>query len=193
MRVAFTKERLASRVRQLGRTISKDYAGRTLDVLVVLDNGFLFGADLIRSISVPVVCRFIRVEMRDISLAGHARREIYFSWPPGLRGRDVLLVDAVLNTGVTQDFVMKQILEGRPGSLRLAVLFDKPDARKVNLKAEYTGFSSASNDMVGFGLGGRAGLYRNLSYVGLSRPERRGVSTAGRKRTGRGKVKGRKG
>ena len=193
MRVAFTKERLASRVRQLGLTISKDYAGRTLDVLVVLDNGFLFGADLIRSISVPVVCPFIRAEMRDISLAGHARREIYFSWPPGLRGRDVLLVDAVLNTGVTQDFVMKQILEGRPGSLRLAVLFDKPDARKVNLKAEYTGFSSASNDMVGFGLGGRAGLYRNLSYVGLSRPERRSVSTAGRKRTGRGKVKGRKG
>jgi hypoxanthine phosphoribosyltransferase len=88
---------------------------------------------------------------------------------------------------------MKQILEGRPGSLRLAVLFDKPDARKVNLKAEYTGFSSASNNMVGFGLSGRAGLHRNLSYVGLSRPERRHASTAGRRRTGRGKVKGRKG
>ena len=94
MRVAFTKERLASRVRQLGRAISKDYAGRTLDVLVVLDIGFLFGADLIRCISVPIVCRFLRAEMRDISLAGHDRREIYFSWPPGLRGRDVLLVDA---------------------------------------------------------------------------------------------------
>jgi hypoxanthine-guanine phosphoribosyltransferase len=126
-------------------------------------------------------------------LAGHARREIYFSWPPGLRGRDVLLVDAVLNTGVTQDFLMKQILEGRPGSMKLAVLFDKPDARKVNLKAEYTGFSSASNSMVGFGLSGRAGLYRNLPYVGLPRPERRRASKAGRRRSGRGKVKGRKG
>jgi hypoxanthine phosphoribosyltransferase len=189
MRVAFTKERLASRIRQLGRAISKDYSGRTLDVLIVLDNGFLFGADLIRCISVPVVCRFIRAEMRDVSLAGHARREIYFSWPPGLRGRDVLLVDAILNTGVTQDFLMKQILEGRPGSLRLAVLFDKPDARKVNVKAEYTGFASASNHMVGFGLSGQAGLNRNLPYVGLTRPERRRISA----RSGRGKVKGRKG
>lgn len=191
MRVAFTKERLASRIRQLGRAISKDYAGRTLDVLVVLDNGFLFGADLIRCISVPVVCRFIRAETRDVNLAGHARREIYFSWPPGLRGRDVLLVDAILNTGVTQDFLMKQILEGRPRSLRLAVLLDKPDARKVNLKAEYTGFSSASNHMVGFGLSGRSGLNRNLPYVGLSRPDRRRASAG--KRSGRGKVKGRKG
>jgi hypoxanthine phosphoribosyltransferase len=193
MRVAYTKERLASRIRQLARAISKDYAGRTLDVLVALDNGLLFGADLIRSISLPVVCRFIRAEMRDVSLAGHARREIYFSWPPGLRGRDVLLVDAVLNTGITQDFLMKQILESRPRSLRLAVLFDKPDARKVNLKAEYTGFASASNYMVGFGLSGNGGLYRNLPYVGLSRPERRRGSAAARERTVRGRVKSWKG
>lgn len=148
---------------------------------------------MIRCISVPIVCRFLRAEQRDISLAGHDRREIYFSWPPDLRGRDVLLVDAVLNTGVTQDFLMKQILESRPRSLRLAVLFDKPDARKVDLKAEYTGFSSASNHMVGFGLGGRAGLYRNLPYVGLSSPARRPAPATGRRSTGRGRVKSWKG
>lgn len=87
MRIAYTKAKLAARIRQLGRKISKDYAGRTLDLVVVLDNGYMFGADLMRCISVPVVCHFVRAEMRDIESNGHARREILFSWPPRLRGQ----------------------------------------------------------------------------------------------------------
>ena len=104
MKVAFTRQRLASRVGQLGRAISRDYAGRTVDVVVVLENSFLFAADLVRSISRPVMCHFVRSEVRDVRLAGHDFREIFFSAPPILQGRDVLVVDAVLNTGVTQDF-----------------------------------------------------------------------------------------
>jgi hypoxanthine phosphoribosyltransferase len=168
MKVAFTRQRLARRVGQLGRAISRDYADRTLDVVVILENSFLFGADLVREISSPVVCHFVRSEMRDIRLGGHDRREIFFSAAPGLRGRDVLVVDAVLNTGVTQDFLLKRLEEGRPRSLRLAVLFDKPAARKVNLTAEYTGFAAASKQWVGYGLGGTRGLYRNLPYVAMS-------------------------
>jgi len=165
MKVAFTRQRLATRVSQLGRTISKDYAGRTVDVVVVLENSFLFAADLVREISRPVLCHFVRSEIRDVRLAGHDFREIFFSEAPALRGRDVLVVDAVLNTGVTQDFLLKRLEEGRPRTLRLAVLFDKPASRKVNLKAEYTGFAAASKDWVGYGLSGETGLYRNLPYV----------------------------
>ena len=165
MKVAFTRQRLATRVSQLGRTISKDYAGRTVDVVVVLENSFLFAADLVREISRPVLCHFVRAEIRDVRLAGHDFREIFFSEAPALRGRDVLVVDAVLNTGVTQDFLLKLLEEGRPRTLRMAVLFDKPASRKVNLKAEYTGFAAASKDWVGYGLSGEKGLYRNLPYV----------------------------
>ena len=75
------------------------------------------------------------------------------------------MVDAVLNTGVTQDFLLKRLEEGRPRTLRLAVLFDKPASRKVNLKAEYTGFAAASKEWVGYGLSGDGGLFRNLPYV----------------------------
>lgn len=185
IRPKYSKEKLSARVRQLGRSISKDYAGRSLDVVVVVENGFLFGADLVRSISVPVTCHFVRAEMRDIDSAGHERREIYFSCPTGLRGRDILLVDAVLNTGVTQDFLVRRLEETRPRSLRLAVLFDKADGRKVNLRAEYIGFESASNYMVGYGLANRDGLYRNLPYVGISPPGSNG-KTSGRKRKARG-------
>jgi hypoxanthine phosphoribosyltransferase len=173
---------------QLGRAISRDYAKRTLDVVVVLENSFVFAADLVREISRPVVCHFVRSDMRDVRLAGHDYREVFFSAPPPLRGRDVLVVDAVLNTGVTQDFLMRRLEEGHPRSLRLAVLFDKPAARKVDLRAEYTGFAAASKQTwVGYGLSGERGLYRNLPYVavkGLRSARVRGVSA--RKKASKG-------
>jgi hypoxanthine phosphoribosyltransferase len=169
MKVAFTRRRLSTRVGQLGRTISRDYAGRTLDVVVILENSFLFAADLVREISRPVVCHFVRSEMRDVSLGGHNRREVFFSAPPSLHGRDVLLVDAILNTGVTQDFLLKRLEEGRPRSLRMAVLFDKPKSRRVNLQPAYTGFAAASKQWVGYGLSGRRGLYRNLPFVAMGK------------------------
>lgn len=168
MRVAYSRGRLSTRVGQLGRTISRDYAGRTLDVVVILENSFLFAADLVREISRPVVCHFVRSEVRDVRMGGHDRREIFFSAPPSLRGRDVLLIDAVINTGVTQDFLLKRLEEGRPRTLRVAVLFDKPESRKVNLQPEYTGFAAASKHWVGYGLSGQRGLYRNLPYVGVA-------------------------
>ncbi|MGH9707979.1 MAG: phosphoribosyltransferase family protein, partial [Candidatus Acidiferrales bacterium] len=93
--------------------------------------------------------------------------------------RDVLVVDAVLNTGVTQDFLLKRLEEARPHSLRLAVLFDKSAARRVNVKPAYTGFLGASKEWVGYGLPGRRGVSRNLPYVATIGP--RGAR-GGRKR-----------
>ena len=165
MKVAFTERQLAKRVAELGRAISKDYAGRTVDVVIVLESSFLFGADLVRKISRPVVCHFVRLEMRDVRSQGHELREIFFSAAPLLRGRDVLVVDAVLNTGVTQDFLLKRLEETAPRTLRLVVLFDKAKARKVDLQPEYTGFAAASKEWVGYGLGGRNGTGRNLPHV----------------------------
>ena len=184
MRVAFTRKRLADRVGQMGRTISRDYKGRTLDVVVVLENAFLFAADLVREISSPVACHFVRSELRDVRLAGHDYREVFFSPPPALKGRDVLVVDAVLNTGVTQDFLLKRLEEGSPRSLKLAVLFDKPASRKVNVNAEYTGFDAASKNWVGYGLSDPRGLSRNLPYVASkdSRPAGRTGRNGSRKR-----------
>jgi hypoxanthine phosphoribosyltransferase len=188
MKVAFTRQRLATRVGQMGREISRDFKGRTVDVVVVLENSFLFAADLVRQISAPVACHFVRAEMRDVRVGGHDYREIFFSAPPTLRGRDVLVVDAVLNTGVTQDFLLKRLEAGGPRSLRLAVLFDKPASRKVNLKAEYTGFAAASKEWVGYGLSGKGGLYRNLPYVAgaLSATRGRRRQAGGRRKVSKG-------
>jgi hypoxanthine phosphoribosyltransferase len=165
VKVAYSRRELAARITELGRAISKDYRNRTLDVVAILENSFLFAADLVREISCPVVCHFVRTEMRDVELGGAKWPELFFSTPPKLEGRDVLLVDAVLHTGVPQDFLWKRIEEYKPKSLSLAVLFDKARDHKVGLKATYVGFSSASKYWVGYGLPGAGGLYRNLPYV----------------------------
>ena len=180
LKVVYSPGRLALRVARLGRTISRDYAGRTVDVVIILENAFVFGADLVRRISRPVVCHFVRSEMRDVKLGGHDRREVFFGHQPHLQGRDVLLVDAVLHSGVTQDFLLKRLQEGRPHSLRVAVLLDKPQDRKVDLKPDYFGFAAASKYLAGYGLAGRRGWYRNLPYVGLLEGAQRPAVVAGK-------------
>jgi hypoxanthine phosphoribosyltransferase len=183
LKTAYSASRVAARVASLGRAISRDYDGRTLDVVIILENAFLFGADLVRRINRPVVCHFVRSQMRDFEQGGHARREIVFTHQPNLRGRDVLVVDTLVHSGVTQDFLVKRLEESRPRSLRLAVLLDRQAARKVDLKPDYFGFVAASKYLVGYGLSGGRGLYRNLPFLGELAASRR--APGGRLRTRR--------
>jgi hypoxanthine phosphoribosyltransferase len=185
VKVEYGPKRLSARIAQLGRQISRDYAKRQIDVVVILDGAFIFASDLVRHITVPTKCHFVRSETRQVHVGGHERREIFFSYDPELYGRDLLVVDAVLHSGVTLDFLVKRLQESHPGSLRVAVLIDKPKDRKVDLKPDYFGFAAASNYLVGFGLPGADGLHRNLPYVGSMR-RRRGASPKKASRAPRG-------
>lgn len=176
----YSSKQLTEHVATMGNKISKDYGDRTLDVVVMLDSAFVFAADLIRRISCPVVCHFVWAEIRDVQFAGHDRREIYFSRPPRLEKRDVLVVDAVVQSGLTQDFLLKRLQESRPRSLRLAALFDKPAERRVDLKPDYFCFAAASKYLAGYGLAGSRGWYRNVPYVGVQPRRARGLVLAGR-------------
>jgi len=176
----YSSQQLAKCVRTLGLAISRDYEGRTVDVVVMLENACIFAADLLRSISGRVVCHFVRAEIRDIQFNGHDRREINFSRPPRLENRDVLLVDAVLQSGLTHDYLLRRLQESRPRSLRLAALFDKPEERRVNVKPDYFGFAAASKYLAGYGLAGSRGWYRNLPYVGVQPRRARGRVAARR-------------
>ena len=158
----FSSARIATRVAELGRQISKACNGKRVDVVITLDRGFVFGADLIRHIDAPTVCHFVREDVRDVEQGGHARREVAFGRGPDVRGRDVLLVDAVLDSGVTQEFLLRRLGESQPRSLRLAVLLDKPEQRRVGLEPDYFGFRTASNGLwVGYGLAASNGMGRN--------------------------------
>lgn len=165
-RAAFSAQRIGSRVAALGKQISRECQGRRLDVVVTLDRGFIFAADLIRNISAQVVCHFVREDVRDVDHDGRARREVLFGSHPELKGRDVLVVDAVLESGVTQDFLLRRLGESGPRSIRLAVLLDKPAKRRVALEPDYFGFRTASNKVwVGYGLAAPNGTGRNLRHL----------------------------
>jgi hypoxanthine phosphoribosyltransferase len=159
----YSASRIAARVAALGRDVSREYQRHRIDVVVTLDRGFVFAADLMRHIDAPVVCHFVREEVRDVEHGGHARREVFFGSGPDLQGRDVLVLDAVLESGVTQEFLLRRLGESKPRSIRLAVLLDKPAKRRVALEPDYFGFRTASNEVwIGYGLAAANGTGRNL-------------------------------
>lgn len=186
MSAAFSPARIASQVAKMGREISRHNQGRRLDVVITLDRGFIFAADLVRHLAVPTVCHFVREDVRDVEHGGHARREVFFGIRPELKGRDVLLVDAVLESGVTQEFLLRRLGESKPRSLRMAVLLDKPERRRVDLEPDYFGFRTASNSMwVGYGLAAGNGIGRNgRSLAAVS--GNGATSGAGATKTGKG-------
>lgn len=164
----YTAQRIAKRVSELGREITRDSRGQRLDIVITMDRGFMFGADLVREIDAPVMLHFIREAVRDVEHSGKSRREVFFGDRgavnggkdgPALKGRDVLLVDAVLESGITQEFLLRRLGESKPRSLRLAVLLDKSSKRRVNLEPDYFGFRAASNEAwTGYGLTGKNGV-----------------------------------
>jgi hypoxanthine phosphoribosyltransferase len=165
----FSESRIAGRIAELGKEISRAYEGRRLDIVVTMDRGFVFAADLIRELDGTVVCHFVREDLRDVEDGGRPRREVLFGTAPDLKGRDVLLVDAVLESGVTQDFLLRRLGESSPRSLRLAVLLDKPERRRVDLESDYFGFKTASKEIwVGYGLAAPNGTGRNFRQLSYS-------------------------
>ena len=190
---SYSAVRIASRVKALGREIAKANRGRRLDLVVVMDRSYVFAADLAREIGGNVAMHFVREDVRDVELGGQRRREVFFgnrettnadTENAGFKGRDVVLVDAVLDSGVTQDFLLRRIGESKPRSLRLAVLLDKESQRRVNLEPDYFGFRTASNLMwCGYGLAGPNGLGRNgRSLVSAEASRKKAVKAKKRKR-----------
>ena len=164
----FSAARIAARVAELGRAITRAYQGRRVDVVVMMDRGFVFAADLIRHVDAPVVCHFVQEDVRDVEHGGHPRREVAFGKAPEVKGRDVLVVDAVLDSGVTQEFLLRRLGESQPRSLRMAVLLDKPEQRRVALEPDYFGFRTASNGIwVGYGLAASNGMGRNQKALSI--------------------------
>jgi hypoxanthine phosphoribosyltransferase len=188
----YSAARIANRVKALGKEITRACRGRRLDVVVTMDRAFLFAADLIREIDAPVVLHFAREAVRDVEQGGKARREVFFENQPAMeagkdkpawKGRDVVLVDAVIDSGVTQDFLLRRIGEGKPRSLRLAVLLDKPAKRRVDLEPDYFGFKTASNQLwAGYGLATANGAGGNGKDLVAGTGEKQRGKGAGRKK-----------
>lgn len=153
-------EQIAKRVREMARHISDDYKGRTLVVVCTMYNGFVFMADLIRELEFPVVCQFIRP---DFSTHGNTT-EIFFSPEPVVRDCDVLLVEGLLDSGVTTEYLMRTLTGLGAASVKLAVLLDRQSARRVGVQPDYFGFQVDETYVVGYGLAFNE-IGRNLPYL----------------------------
>ena len=155
-------DRIAVRVREMAEAIdSETPAGATLSVLALLDGAFMFCSDLVRGLQRPVHLAMIPV--RSVARGGDpARIRLPAEFP--VEGRDVLVVEDILDTGQTLDSLARHLQSFQPRSLRIAVLLDKPSRREVAVKPDYTGFEVPDRWVVGYGLD-QCGLYRNLPYI----------------------------
>ena len=168
-RIIITQARLARRIREFSRQIEHDHRGRELVVVSLLNGTVLFLADLIRHLDLPLRLDFIGVSSYG---AGTTSGELVFTKELRLdvRGRDVLLVDDILDTGRTMKRVLGKLRALQPRRIRTCVLLDKPSRRVERVQADYVGFTIPDLFVIGYGLD-YAERYRNLPFVGVLRPE----------------------
>ena len=164
MKTAFSEEQIQVRVRALAEEISRDYNGEIVHAIGILESGFMFLADLTRRLTVPVECSFLQMESQDVDEEGHPVRRITFSSPGPIKGQHVLLVDAMVDSGITLDHLVQQIQMQRPRSVKTAVFINREDHRRVSLRIDYLGFTWKGEHLVGYGMD-KGGLNRNLPYV----------------------------
>lgn len=168
-RVLITDQQLARRIRRLSAEIERDFRGREMVVVSLLSGTVMFLADLIRHLSLPLRLDFIGVSSYG---SGTTSGELVFTKELKLdvRGRDVLLVDDILDTGRTMKRVLAKLRPLKPRRIRTCVLLDKPARRVEKVRADYVGFSIPDLFVIGYGLD-YAERYRNLPFVGVLKPE----------------------
>ncbi len=166
--VLLTEEQIHARVLELGQAISRDYAGRNPVLIGVLKGVALFMADLLRSITIPVEVDFLAISSYTPDQEQGVVRLVKDLEAP-VTGRDVLFVEDVIDTGLTLNYLLRTLRTRKPASLEVAVLFNKPAQRLVDLPLKYCGFELPEGFVVGYGLDFRE-RYRNLPFVGLLKP-----------------------
>ena len=172
LRTVIPGEQIQKRVREMARHISDDYRGNTIHALGLLDNGFMFMADLVRALEVPVICQFIKPRYRKQQGNGPGEvTEIFFSHELDIRDQHVLIVEGLVHSGVTSEFLMSDMRARGAASVKLATLLDRQSARRVQLQPDYFGFLVDEGFLVGYGLGSPEQTGRNLPYVGMVSPK----------------------
>jgi hypoxanthine phosphoribosyltransferase len=165
LRQVISTEHIQKRVKELGRQISDDYKGTTIQALAVLENSFMFMADLMRTLDVPVVCQFIKPKYSKQGNNAGEILEIFFSHEPDIRGHHILLVEGLVHSGLTSEFLMNDLRLRGAASVKLCTLLDRQSARRVALQPDYFGFLVDDAFLVGYGLGAVEQTNRNLSYL----------------------------
>ncbi len=168
--VLFTEAQIEQRVREIGQAISQDYAGKTPLLIGVLKGVMPFMADLLRMITIPVEVDYMAVSSYSAESRerGVVRLEKDVEIP--IAGRHIIFVEDVIDTGLTLNYLLRNLRAHEPASLEVCALFDKPRRRLIPIPLQYKGFDLPDRFVVGYGLDCRE-KFRNLPFVGLLKPE----------------------
>ncbi|MEG1311627.1 MAG: hypoxanthine phosphoribosyltransferase [Romboutsia sp.] len=162
--VLCSEQEIADRLKELGAQLSEEYKGKNLMVISLLKGSFIFCADLVRNITVPVKIEFMTTSSYGHGEESSGRINVVADINTELEGYDVLIVDDITDTALTMSHVMNHLKSKNPASLKCCVLLDKPSRRKVELVPDYCGFEIEDKFVVGYGLN-FGDYYRNIPYV----------------------------
>jgi len=178
-RVLISSEEIQDRVRELAQRISADYSDRNPLFITLLKGGFIFLADLVRNLSIPCEIEFVTASSYRHGMQRSADVEISLNRNSDLAGREVIVVEGIVDTGHTLVNLMRTLSEQRVKNYRVCTLLDKPSAREVEAPVHYVGFEIPDVFAVGYGLDFME-QYRNLSYIAELSPSPAGMSAPGR-------------
>lgn len=163
-KILLSEEKIRAKVRELGRAISDDYAGKELLAVGILKGAAVFLADLIRYISIPVYLDFVAVSSYGASTKSSGVVRILKDLEESIEGRHVLIVEDIVDTGLTLNYLVENFKARGPASLKVCTFLDKPIRRKIHVPIDYNGFSIPDKFVVGYGLDYNE-RYRNLPYI----------------------------
>ena len=170
-KVLITEEQLQQRIREMGARLTRDYADKNPIIVGVLKGVVLFYADMVKQIKVPCEMAFMTLKSYE-GTESTGNLQVIQDVTADIKGRHVLILEDIFDTGKSLDFTYRHLMERGPASLKICTLLDKPKRRKpeITLKADYTGFTVDDVFVVGYGLDYNE-YYRNLPFVGILKPE----------------------
>ncbi|MBR2408360.1 MAG: hypoxanthine phosphoribosyltransferase [Lachnospiraceae bacterium] len=166
VKVLISEEDVNKKIREIAERINTDYAGKELHVVCILKGGVFFMCELVKHITIPVTHDFMSVSSYGDGTISSGRIKILKDLDESIEGKDVLVVEDILDTGRTLHHLLDLLRDRKPNSLQLCTLLDKPDRRVVEVPVAYTGFTIPDLFVVGYGLD-YAQQYRNLPYIGV--------------------------
>lgn len=170
IKVLYSEEQLRQRVKELAAEIKRDFEGEDLLTVGVLRGAVMFYADLVRELDMPLNMNFMSLSSYGSSSHSSGVVRIQYDLEQDISGRNVLIVEDIVDSGLTLQYLTKTLISRNPKALKTCCLFDKPDRRRVDFKADYTGFEVPDVFIVGYGLD-YAEKYRNLKYIGELDPK----------------------
>lgn len=165
IKALLTEETIQRRVKEMGAEISEAYAGKDLVVVGILNGSFIFMADLVRAIDLPLKCEFLGLSSYGDATESSGVVAITKDLGGSIEGKDVLVVEDIVDTGLTLQYLLQNLSTRKPASVAIASLLSKPARRQVKVDISYLGFTIEDRFVVGYGLD-RAGFDRNLPYIG---------------------------